>query len=109
MIVFQISAFEVEANEILGKSFLSREDTIDLTIGTAKNPNEVEFQLETVASITSGKALELRSHSDSLIYRVKTQNANHGPQQYSLPAANLLGTRLTLTKAKLFWMSYIPV
>jgi hypothetical protein len=80
---------------------LSREDIINFTTGTAGNPNEVEFQLETAASITSGKALELHSHSDSIIHRVKTQNTNHGPQQFSVPAANLLRTRLTLTKAKL--------
>jgi hypothetical protein len=80
---------------------LSREDIINLTIGTARNPDDVEFQLETAANIVSGKALELRSHSDSVIHRVKTRNANRGPQQFSVPAANLLGTRLLLTKAKL--------
>jgi hypothetical protein len=79
---------------------LSREDIIDLTIGSARNPADVEFQLETAASITSGKALELRSHSGALIQRVKTRNANHGPQQFSVPAANLLGTHLILNKDK---------
>lgn len=62
----------------------------------------MEFVLETDSSVTWWKALELQSSSGTLIKKVETQDADHGPYSFSTPADDLVGARLTLAKAKMF-------
>ena len=84
---------------------LSREDTISLTAGapgTAGDPANVDFILETEPAVTWWKAIELRSRSGAMIGQRETQDSNHGPHTLSVAAAGLVGARLTLAKAKLF-------
>jgi len=89
-----------ERKQITDFPNISREDTVSLTLDAANSPNEVEFRLDTASSVTWWKALELRSQSGALMNQVETQDANHGPRRFSVPAANLVGARLTLAKAK---------
>ncbi len=79
---------------------VSSEDTISLTLAAAGSPDDVEFILETVSSVTWWKALELRSSDGSMTNQVQTQDANHGPHSFSVPADDLVGATLTLAKAK---------
>lgn len=79
----------------------SVEDTISLTLASAANAYEVEFQLESAPNITWWKAIELRSSSGTLIGQIETHDNDHGPKSFSWPAIDLVGARLTLAKGKL--------
>lgn len=81
---------------------LSREDTISPELGIAGDPANVDFILQTDPPVTWWKAIELRSRSGAMIGQRETQDSNHGPLTLSVPAASLVGARLTLAKAKLF-------
>lgn len=91
-----------EARQLSDFPNVSVEDTISLTLGRAANPGEVEFILETASNVTWWKALELRSRAGQMVSQVETQDANHGPRRFTVPADALVGARLTLAKAKLF-------
>jgi hypothetical protein len=81
---------------------ISGEDTISLTLAAASRPDEVDFILETAASITWWKEVQLRTLAGTALIQVQTQDANHGPQQFTMPSAALVGMRLMLSKAKIF-------
>jgi hypothetical protein len=81
---------------------LSREDTISVTISPAASPDDVEFVLETAPEVTWWKAIELRSADGAMTAQRETQDSDHGPHSFSAHADDLVGSRLTLAKAKIF-------
>jgi hypothetical protein len=80
----------------------SIEDTISLTLTAAANPNEVEFQLESIPSVTWWKGLELCASNGRMMNQVETHDNDLGPHSFSVLANDLVGARLTLAKAKTF-------
>lgn len=81
---------------------VSREDTISLTLAAAGSADDVEFVLETDSGVTWWKALEIWSSTGQKTHHVDTENAQHGPLSFSVPADDLTGSRLVLAKAKIF-------
>ena len=81
---------------------LSRQDTVGLSIVAGTGPEDLQFQLQTHPTVTWWKAIELRSATDALIAFSETQDADHGPHIRSAPAADLVGARMVLAKAKIF-------
>ena len=79
---------------------LSREDTVSLTLTAPGSSDEVEFVLQTDSGVTAWKALEIWSSNGSKTHNVDTQNGQHGPLSFSVPADDLIGSRLILAKAK---------
>jgi hypothetical protein len=83
---------------------VSVQDTISVTRSLGADPNAVEFVIETAPNITWWKGLELRVPfgSGELLDVRETQDNNHGPHAFARPADELVGSRLVLSKAKLF-------
>ena len=82
---------------------VSREDTITLVRGGSSNPATIEVSLQTAATITWWKGLELVSADGTVVDHVNTKDSNHGPTTVMSLPANQAGTvRLRLLKAKLF-------